>query len=999
MKILEYNDLDVSGVTRQYQKLIGFLEKDDFHSAEVKKLAEHGIYRAKLDDRNRLLFKVMTYGGERYALIIEVVHNHAYDRSKFLRGVRIDESKVPPIEASYIGREPLQSLVYVNPSVRRFHLLDKIVSFDPGQDEIYRHHTPLIIIGPAGSGKTVLALEKVKGMAGQILYVTLSRYLTDNSRNIYYSHHYENNTQELSFLSFREFLETMRVPEGRAITYSAFAGWLMRFPRQQRVSDAHRLYEEFRGVITGSIVDKPWLSRDDYINLGIRQSIFLDSERDLVYNLFEKYLTLLREGNYYDPNILAHTYLRYVQQIYDFIVVDEVQDITNIQLQLILRSLKDPEHFILCGDSNQIVHPNYFSWSNLKSMLYTSASMEVQKMSRILQSNFRNSTAVTCLANLLLRIKQKRFGSIDRESNYLMNSVSGKAGEIVFIRDSDKAKRELNQKTRRSTKFAVLVMRDEDKAAARKFFDTPLLFSIQEAKGLEYENAILVNFISNERGSFEEISRGVEEGNMEGDLEYRRGRDKTDKSLEVYKFFINSLYVAITRGMQKLYLIERDINHPLTRMLGIQNVRETVTVEVKQSSLEEWQAEAHRLELQGRQEQADEIRREILKTQSVPWEVCTPERTVELLARACDTKEISQKPRKTLFEYGLFYDEPKIIRTLSQQSFHKAKQIYYLKYGHLLLNVSLYEQQKMHLTARYLQRYSGRFFKDIIRECELYGVNHRNMFNKTSLMMAAVAGNAALIEELLNGGADTELTDNYGMTAWQSAFQGTIADKKFAFELFPAVHELLAPGTVSLKLDDRLIKIDSTQGEFLLFHIFLVAFRKRVNSGYVDKAPLTAVVIADILASLPDSIIPDYRKKRAYVSALLSKNETDSANLYGRKLFRRNRTGHYILNPKIAIRQRDDWIEIYQHVNIELIARAGERGDEHFRAEILSLLSDEIGPHTRMSRKPAAKWEVTPDLDSGSAPTHNKPEGGGGELINQSTIGNTQQMQLPITDE
>ena len=36
MKILEYNDLDISGVPRQYQKLIGFFEKDDFRSAEVK---------------------------------------------------------------------------------------------------------------------------------------------------------------------------------------------------------------------------------------------------------------------------------------------------------------------------------------------------------------------------------------------------------------------------------------------------------------------------------------------------------------------------------------------------------------------------------------------------------------------------------------------------------------------------------------------------------------------------------------------------------------------------------------------------------------------------------------------------------------------------------------------------------------------------------------------------------------------------------------------------
>ncbi|MDA8324597.1 MAG: hypothetical protein M0033_00090, partial [Nitrospiraceae bacterium] len=187
MQILEYSDLDTSGVERQYRKLIGFLEKDDFHSAQVKKLTGNGsgegLYRAKLDDANRLIFRMMTYGGERYALILEAVLNHAYEKSKFLNGARIDEAKIPVVVPSGPETETLPSLVYVNPSNRRFHLLDKIISFDPWQDEIYRLPAPLIIIGPAGSGKTALTLEKMKSAAGEVLYVTLSRYLADNSRN------------------------------------------------------------------------------------------------------------------------------------------------------------------------------------------------------------------------------------------------------------------------------------------------------------------------------------------------------------------------------------------------------------------------------------------------------------------------------------------------------------------------------------------------------------------------------------------------------------------------------------------------------------------------------------------------------------------------------------------------------------------------------------------------------------------------------------------------
>ena len=199
MKILEYADLDVAKVKRQYEKTIDFLANDDFRSADVKKLSEQGLYRAKLDDANRLLFKIMSFNGERYALILETVLNHAYEKSKFLRGVRIDEAKIMAVDRAESVAEDTPQLRYVNPDVKRFHFLDKAISFDPEQQEVYRLSAPLIIIGPAGSGKTALTLEKMKRLYGRILYVTLSKYLADNSRSLYYSHYYENEEQDLSF--------------------------------------------------------------------------------------------------------------------------------------------------------------------------------------------------------------------------------------------------------------------------------------------------------------------------------------------------------------------------------------------------------------------------------------------------------------------------------------------------------------------------------------------------------------------------------------------------------------------------------------------------------------------------------------------------------------------------------------------------------------------------------------------------------------------------------
>ena len=83
MKVLLYNELNPARIPN-FPKLKGFLEAEDFRSAEVKKVGEN-LYRAKLDRSNRLLFSIRRYKEEAYALILEYIANHAYEKSRFLR--------------------------------------------------------------------------------------------------------------------------------------------------------------------------------------------------------------------------------------------------------------------------------------------------------------------------------------------------------------------------------------------------------------------------------------------------------------------------------------------------------------------------------------------------------------------------------------------------------------------------------------------------------------------------------------------------------------------------------------------------------------------------------------------------------------------------------------------------------------------------------------------------------------------------------------------------
>lgn len=640
MRVLTYVGLDSAAVTKQLNKVRKAIERDDFRSADVKKLTSSRYYRAKLDASNRLLLDFVQHEGETACLALEVIPNHRYDKSRFLRGARVEEGKVQDAYPDVVKQEATP-VAYLNPNRSHFYLLDKVISFDDAQEAVYSRPPPLIVVGSAGSGKTALTLEKLRQQSGQVLYVTQSAYLAQSARDIYFAQGFEHPEQEPFFLSYREFLETLRVPEGREVTFSMFKTWLERYRQIVRFTDAHQLYEEFRGVLSSRA--DGCLSEEAYLALGVRQSIYAAAEREVVYGLFEKYRAWLQDEGLFDMNLTSFAWQSLAEPVYDFIVIDEVQDLTNVQLALILRSLKRPGQFLLCGDANQIVHPNFFSWSAVKSLFWQDPALAERQTLSVLRMNFRNAQTVTRVANALLKVKHARFGSIDRESNFLVDPVSTTVGAVEIMPDKDSVKRMLDDRTRASAEVAVLVLRDEDKAAARKVFRTPLLFSVHEAKGLEYPSVVLFNLISSNRTTFSAICEGVSPGDLEADaLTYSRAKDKTDKSLEIYKFYVNALYVALTRATKHVILIEADTKHPLLELLGVQAGKEDLQLETTKSSRADWEREAARLERQGKHEQAEAIRRSILSVKKVPW-VVWDEATVRQLEAKAFSKSSSSK--------------------------------------------------------------------------------------------------------------------------------------------------------------------------------------------------------------------------------------------------------------------------------------------------------------------------------------------------------------------
>lgn len=907
MQLLLYDGLDPDRMPG-FAKMASYLEAGNFTAAESKKVGDN-LFRAKLDRSDRILFSFARHRDRTVILVLEHIRRHAYDKSRFLaRGATVDEAKLPNLKAlpTADALAEAEPLAYVNPRRPNFHLLDKPISFDDEQHEVYSLPTPLVVIGSAGSGKTVLTLEKMKQASGSVLYVTHSPFLVDRSRETYYGLNYENDDQEVSFLSFDEFIESIRVPSTRAIDFIRFARWFARHRVASKLRDPHQLFEEIAGVITGSSANGAWLSAEDYAGLGVRQSIYPAEERGRVHDLFLKYVDHLKESAQHDVNILSYEYQSLAQPVWDFVVIDEVQDFTNVQVDLVLRTLKHPGNFILCGDANQIVHPNFFSWTGVRRYFHGRLDGDAPVAPRhVLGTNYRNAVHVTELANRILRLKHARFGSIDRESNHLVKSVSDRDGSILLLAEKPESVRELDDKTHDSTRFAVIVMHANQKAQARRRFRTPLVFSIQEAKGLEYENVILFGFVSGDEQRFREIASDVAvEDVRRGELRYARARDKGDKSLEIFKFHINALYVAVTRAIANVYVVESAPEQRLFELLGIELFEGPLDLERQASSLADWQREAQKLERQGRDEQATEIRSRILGLQETPWTSLTRDGVRELTDRALDGG--GKKTMLELFDYALLSRDRSRLAKLRKAGFRGARQ-----------------PEEAATKSLIKRRFVAYTFKraDAVRNLiEKYGVDHRDRFNHTPAMLAARFGNDAVTAMLTDMGAKLELVNSAGLTAFQIMLTEAFATPRYAERSAPGLFRRLTPGSVALTVDERLVKLHDHQAEFLFYNLFVALFQTRTADNAASfRLGLRAADLEEVLTGLSPAIVPPYRTRRAYISGVLAKNEKDRDQPYNRRLFKRTQRGFYILNPALKVRLGTDWVPIYELLDPETL--------------------------------------------------------------------------------
>lgn len=422
------------------------------------------------------------------------------------------------------------------------------------QIKVLNSNFPIIVTGGAGSGKSavifnkMLALEK-ENKALKIAYFTLSKSLKNDIKNTMSK---INKKSKIEFNDLNSYIKKSFNLKKSLADFDIFKLFYSTYKDNIDISE-EVIYSEINGIIKG-MCSNGWkkdninISLEEYLNLNDTYTILNNENRIKVFNIFEEYQEYLKINNSYDTNDICYKYMNNNNEKYDYIFIDEVQDLTETQIIFIKKLLKKETNLFLAGDIHQLITMNNFKFDRLNTLFDT----KINKY--YLQSNYRSSKEIIDISNNLKKLRKKYIGSFNLETELPENSIL-EGGKATFI---DK-KELVNGMIKYDANLIVITATEKSKKEALSLlnlneFENDIVFDIKEVKGLEFKKVICYNLFSDFENEWEFILNGNAKRN------------------QIYRYFFNILYVSITRSKFELYIIEDKSNNIFQELLLNNNI-------------------------------------------------------------------------------------------------------------------------------------------------------------------------------------------------------------------------------------------------------------------------------------------------------------------------------------------------------------------------------------------------------------------------------------------
>lgn len=392
---------------------------------------------------------------------------------------------------------------------------------------------PIIISGCAGSGKTMIGIHKLisnNELNIKSAYMTYSPLLKYQSEK-YFNKFKKSNNSSIDFICINDyFLENLNINESNFIKFNEFEEWFLK-----NCSRMNKLNLDYR-LIYNEISNK-----NTYLNYTYED--FNDKEIDFINKVYEMYESWINENNYIDEIRLVKQFNKFIENKsinlpkYDFIFVDEIQDLRKDHIEFLYKILDVKENIIFAGDINQIINNSNFNFNLIKSFFYNN---QIDYEEKFINKNYRNTSGVVSFINKLINLRIKKVGkSKDEYDQFEEHIREGKKPYIISYK-LETIKKIVEYVNDRDYCAIIVPNYAEKHKLIIDGADDGRIFTVDEIKGIEYKNIFCINFISTYNNYWKEIKKGL--------------------NRHYLRHFVNILYVAITRGINIVGFIEKDVN-------------------------------------------------------------------------------------------------------------------------------------------------------------------------------------------------------------------------------------------------------------------------------------------------------------------------------------------------------------------------------------------------------------------------------------------------------
>ena len=302
----------------------------------------------------------------------------------------------------------------------------ELINYSSNQKKAIEHGAgPLMVLAGPGSGKTFVITHRIKYLIegsginpAHILVVTFSRAAAKEMRDRF------EKLQGKSYVTFGTFHSVFFSILKTAYGFSAeqIASDELRYTLIKELIKKNEIVNEDINTLSGNLLNEIALIKQDNINIKNYYSNSIAS--DTFKKLYKEYEAELETRNKLDfEDMLSLTYellserkdiLTAVQNRYQYILVDEFQDINFLQYNIIKLMAGKKQNITVVGDDDQSI----YRFRGARPEIMLGFERDFRNVSKVLLDiNFRSTTQIVDASTKLISFNSKRFPKTFKANN------------------------------------------------------------------------------------------------------------------------------------------------------------------------------------------------------------------------------------------------------------------------------------------------------------------------------------------------------------------------------------------------------------------------------------------------------------------------------------------------------------------------------------------------------------------------------------------------------